>query len=155
MHASKKKECKWSYRGKKAGKREREKKNRMAREGESEAWWVARRSGQMLNPQMWSLYLFKAFLAGLWRKQERFEPGSQRGAFWIGGGDAVTTLEVILRGKVLWGSSTNRHHKVFNLSLRSTAQESERDYKQNERWSEKEKEKERPRWLLKRVSALV
>lgn len=56
----------------------------------------------------------------------------------MGGGDAVTTLEVILRGKVLRGSSTNRNHKVFNLSLRSTAQESERDYKQNERWSEKE-----------------
>lgn len=61
------------------------------------------------------------------------------------GADAVTAVEVILRGKV---SSTHypvleqRNHKVFYLSK---TQESERDYKQNqqkenERWTEKERE---------------
>lgn len=64
----------------------------------------------------------------------------------MGGADAITALEVILRGKVIWGSSSplleQRNHKSL-LSL--TMQESERDYKQNqqkenERWTEKEKE---------------
>jgi len=137
----------------------------VAREGESDAWWVAKRNGQMLNPHMWSLNLFKALLANLGRKQkERFWTRQSKRSVLNGGADAVPTLEVILRGKVIRGSTVSapeqKNHRVFNLYLRSTAQDRERDYRTKYRASKNrmrdgQRKRKRHRWLLKCVIALV
>lgn len=130
-------------------------KNRMAREGESDAWWVARRNGQMLNPQMWSLNLFRVFLAGLWRKQKKVlkqaakeelsEWGEQmqlQKTWYWEGKLAVPTTQCCNGGTTK--SSISQNLKRARETTNRTSKKRMRDG-----------QRKRRRWLLKCVSALV